>query len=422
MAVNASGQPTGAVSTSYTPPATVSDSVAVDSLEYYNNAEIEITRVSPDGEAIAKIMTTILAIGKQLAGGQYDDLGVGEMTTSNYPEFKFLEEDVPNRVYSVTGAGVADGVTTAVPLVSASGIQRGDLLRISSTSEIIRVSAVAGNTLTVVRSTGTLNAISAQAIPANATLILIGNATSEGEAGRVSFATPAVEKANYIQKIATSVELIDGDLFSSKYGSNKGQVIKDLMNKKLIEQFKSIEMVALLGQKATGTDSSTNKKWYTAEGLLNTALRGHVGDISGGLTVSSLAEAFGATLPYGSSTKIVFCGTKAMAPIAALFHGSIHRDNIEGVNLKFSYIEVNGGKFILTTHPMMNANAGLDKIAIVCDPTTFKPVYPTGVGMEGEKLVGKTQFHILDNLSNYATKKGEWIAYLGFKNANALSH
>lgn len=69
----------------------------------------------------------------------------------------------------------------------------------------------------------------------------------------------------------------------------------------------------------------------------------------------------------------------------------------------------------------MTSDNGLDKIAIVCDPTTFKPVYPSGVDGDGVKRIGKSTMYKVENKSNYSVKWAEWVIYMGFKNANALS-
>lgn len=414
------GYPTGAVGTTYQAPTATTDSSALASLSAYHNTELSLTHISPTGEAVTKILTTILALGKQLAGGQFGDIKLAEMQTENYPEFKFLEKDAKNRVYTVQ-TRVADGNATSITLADATGIQRGDLLRVPESSEIIRVSNVSGNTLTVVRGTNENNGWVGQAIDANKKIVLIGNAISAGEAGRNAFSTAAITRSNFIQKIITTVEVTDEDVFSGKYGQDKKTALAAFMQEKLVEHYNDIEYASLLGQKKEGTDQTTGKKWYTTEGLLNTALRGFVGDISGSLTINTLSNAFGQTLPYGQGTKVVFCGNEALAPITALFHSFIQTQTIKDVNLEFNTITVNGGKFIITTHPLMTAENGLSKHVIVCDPSTFKPVFPNGVGLGGQKKNGKTQFFMLANQTTHSKEVGEYVTYIGFKNTNALA-
>lgn len=414
------GYPTGNVGTDYSAPRATPDANALASLSAYHNTELSLTHISPTGESITKILTTIIALGKQLAGGTFGDVKLAEMQTENYPEFKFLEKDAKNRVYTVQ-TNVADGNATSIVLQNATGLQRGDLLRVPRTSEILRVSNVNNNTITVVRGTNANNSWAGQAINANETIVLIGNAMSGGEAGRTAFSTAAVTRSNFIQKIITTVEVTDEDVFAGKYGQDKKTALAAFMQEKLVEHYHDVEYASLLGQKKEGTDPVTGKKWYTTEGLLQTALRGFVGDISGSLTISTLSQALGQTLPYGTGTKVLFCGSEALAPISALFHSFIQTQTIKDINLEFNTITVNGGKFIITSHPFMNADNGLAKHAIVCDPSTFKPVFPNGLTMNGSKKNGKTQFFMLENQSTHSKEVGEYVTYIGFKNTNALA-
>lgn len=407
------GYPSGAVSTSYTAPAATTDTLAMDSLEYYNQQEMDITGVSPDGTAISKIMTTLMVLGKTLSGGEFDDAGLQEMMTVNFPEYKFLEQDLMNRVYSLNA--VANGVITTLVLASGNtnALQRGDLLRLTATSEIVRIASITNlTTFEVVRGVSTFNAQAGQAIGAAAVAVLIGNSMSAGEAGRNPISTAAVERSNFIQKIATPFKVTDADVFSGKYGSDKKVAMQQFIKNHFLEHVKQIELIALLGQKATGTDATTGEKWWNTEGLLNTLLRGFAGDISGSLTIETISNEFGKTLLYGGNTKIVFCGTSVLAKIRSLFTGFINVSTIDSVNLRISTLELNGGTFILTTHPYMTSDNGLDKIAIVCDPTMFKPVYPTGVDGDGVKKIGKSTMYKVDNKSNYAVKWAEWVIYL----------
>lgn len=419
MAVT-NGYPTGNVGRAYQAPAAVSDHTALASLAAYNNQELELTYVSPTGEAVTKIITTLVALGKQLAGGQFGDVKLAEMQTENYPEFKFLEKDAKNRVYTVAKA-VTDGTTTSVEVTNATGIQRGDLFRVPKSSEIMRVSAVNGNVLTVVRGTADNNGWAGQAIAQDDKIIMMGNAVAGGEAGRVAFSTAALMRSNYIQKIITTVEVTDEDVFSGKYGKDKATALKAFMQEKLVEHYDEIEHASMLGQKKTGVDPVSGKNWYTTEGLLNTALRGIVGDLSGGLTIGTLNAAIGQTVPYGKSTKVIFCGADAYWPIQSLFTGMIRVDSIKDVNLEFQSITLNGGKFIITTHPLLNADYGLSKYAVVCDPSTFVPVFPNGIEMGGKKKSGKTTFYQIPALSTHSKEVGEYVTYIGFKNSNALA-
>lgn len=420
MATASTGFPTGLPSTtSYTPAATTTTAAAIDTLEYYNNTELELVAIDDFGQTVNPAYTVLMGI--QTSGGKFDDAKLSEITSDNYPQFKFLEKDNVNRTYTL-GANALIGATTLV-LSTTVGLQRGDILRNTATNEIVRVASVTNGTdIVVLRSTGTLNAIPAAAMTSAQTLILMGSSVSVGEAGRSSFDAPAVEKFNYFQKIVTSAAINEGDTFTAKYGSNKKVALQRFMDDKWKEQMRSVEYVAVFGQKATSTDAVTGTAEYRAEGMLNTALRGWTGDISGALTVKNIIKEFGRTVPYGGGTKLVLCGSEVLAEFYALFSTQIATETIKSIDLNVETLSINGTKFILKEHPLMDSASGWSKYCVIVDTMSFKPVYPTGSNMNGKNFVGKTRFEYLYDQSNYASEKGDYVSYLSFRNANARAN
>ena len=420
MAVSASGFPTGLPgTTSYVQPATTTSSAAIDSLEYYNNMELDLVSIDEFGQNVNPAYTVL--IGIQTSGGQFDAAKLQEITTDNYPQYKFIEIDAVNRIYTLNANALVGDLSLTV--VSTVGLQRGDILRNTATNEIVRVASVTNaTTVVVVRSTGTNNAIAAQAMTSAQTLVLMGSSVSIGESGRSSFYAPGVEKFNYIQKIVTTVSLDEGDMLTAKYGSNKKIALQRYMDDMWKEQMRNVEYVTMFGQKATGTDATTNKPWYNAEGIVNTALRGYTADISGSLTVKNIIKEFGRLVSHGGGTKLVLCGNEVLAEFYALFSTQIQTTTIKSLNLNVETLSINGTTFILKEHPLMNTASGWGKYAVVVDTTSFKPVYPTGASMKGKSLVGKTRFEYLFDQSNYSSEKGDYVTYITYKNANALAN
>jgi len=420
MAFGANGFPTGLPSTTpYTQPATTTASAAIDTLEYYNNMELDLVSVDEFGQTVNPAYTVL--VGIQTSGGKFDDAKLQEITTDNYPQYKFLELDAVNRIFTLNAAALVGD--TNLTLVSTVGLQRGDILRNTATNEIVRVASVTNaTTIVVLRSTGTNNAIAAQAMSSAQTLVLMGSSSPIGEAGRSAFYAPAVEKFNYIQKIVTTVRLNEGDMLTAKYGSNKKLALQRYMDDMWKDQMRNVEYVTLFGQKATSTDATTNTPEYRAEGIINTALRGFTGDLSGSLTIKNLIKEFGRTVTHGGGTKLVLCGNEVLAEIYALFSTQINVETIKSIDLNVDTLTINGTKFILKEHPMMNTASGWGKYAVIVDTISFKPVYPTGTSMKGKNLVGKTRFEYLFDQSNYANEIGDYVTYITFKNANALAN
>jgi hypothetical protein len=405
--------------TSYTRPATTTAAAAIDTLEYYNNSELELVAIDDFGQTVNPAYSVL--VGIQTSGGKFDDAKLQEITTDNYPSYKFLEQDSVNRVYTTTASALV-GATTIV-FSTTVGLQRGDILRNASSNEIVRVASVTNTTdVVVVRSTGTLDAVAAKAVANGDKFIFMGSSVPIGEAGRSAFAAPAVEKYNYIQKIVTTVALNEGDEFTAKYGANKKLALQKYMDDMWKEQMRSVEFVTLFGQKATGTDATTSTVWYNAEGAINTALRGFTADISGALTVKNVIKEFGRTVPYGGGTKLVLCGSEVLAEFYSLFQTQIAVETIKSLDLNVDVLTINGTKFILKEHPLMNSDSGWSKYCVIVDTSSFKPVFPTGTNMKGKNFVGKTRFEYLYDQSNYASEKGDYVSYITFRNSNARAN
>ncbi len=421
MATTASGFPTGLpATTSYSQAATSAVPAAIDSLEYYNNMELDLVSIDEFGQTVNPAYTVL--VGVQTSGWKFDDAKLQEITTDNYPQFKFLEIDAVNRIFTLNADALVGD--TSLTLVSTTGLQRGDILRNTTLNEIVRVASVTnGTTIVVLRSTGTNNAIAAQAMTSGQKFVLMGNSAPIGEAGRSAFYAPAVEKFNYIQKIITTVRLNEGDTLTAKYGSNKKIALQRYMDDMWKDQMRNVEYVTLFGQKATSTDATTNTAEYRAEGIISTALRGYTGDISGSLSVKNIIKEFGRTVTHGGWTKLVLCGNEVLAELYALFNdGRIATETIKSIDLNVETLTINGTKFILKEHPMMNTTSGWGKYCVIVDTTSFKPVYPTGSNMKGKSLVGKTRFEYLFDQSNYSNEVGDYVTYITFKNSNALAN
>jgi hypothetical protein len=123
---------------------------------------------------------------------------IGSKPTFN-PQFQWSQKDLPIYADSVNGA-IADGVITTIVVANGTVFWVGDTVKVPSTGEVFRVTAVATNTLTVVRGLGG----GAAAIANSAELIRLGTAMEEGDVSP----TPRMENptlvSNYTQIFKTS--------------------------------------------------------------------------------------------------------------------------------------------------------------------------------------------------------------------------
>jgi hypothetical protein len=280
----------------------------------------------------------------------------------------------------------------------------------------MRINTVAsGTSITVSRAFGTLAAV---AVANTQNMIFVFNATAIGQASRTALAAVAQDKTNYFQKFVETVQVSDEDKMSNKV-TNK--FLEELQIERMKKHGRDLEYAAIFGQKRTTTDASSRNVTAT-EGALQTALRGWTGDISGALNATNIEREFSRPFAYGSGTKIGLCGRNARASIRALFETRVNVQDLETVNLKLSYIDMNGGRLFLIDHPFMDTDSGYAGHILIVDPSQFQAVYPSGKNLDGSKLTGKTKFVMNQADSTFALEKGDWVTYLGFENKNANAH
>lgn len=406
------GYVSGLPSTTATSPVVQSTAAATAaSLAVYNNQEIDMTYVGMGGVGVNSFLATLLPLAKQLAGGQFDNHGLSEEVITNYPTITFKEVDDVLRVFSM-GAAALVGDTT-LTLNTTVGLQEGDVLRNTVTNEHVRINTVVNGTqVTVSRAYGT---IAAQAMANAQNMIFIFNSIASGVASRTSYGSAAVDRTNYIQKFVETVEINDENMMSNKVTT---KFVESQVQERLIKHGRDLEYAAIFGQKKLTTDAS-GRNVSSTEGALQTALRGWTGDLSGSLNGVTLEKEFARPFAYGSSVKIALCGRDARPAIRNAFENRIRTEDNETVNLKFSYMDMNGGKLYLVDHPFMDTASGYSGYAVIVDPTQFIACYPSGSDMNGNKFNGKTKFVMNNADTNFALNRGDWITYLGFKNKNA---
>lgn len=93
---------------------------------------------------------------------------------------------------------------TAITVTAGARFQVGDLVRPGNAAEVMQVTAVAGNVLTVVRRYG---GTPASGLSNGLRLVILGNAALEGADAAPARFTNRVRKANYTQIFAATVEV-----------------------------------------------------------------------------------------------------------------------------------------------------------------------------------------------------------------------
>jgi len=414
MTLNANEYPIAPLSSAGAVPTSTTQAAQYTSFEVYNNSEIEVISTA---RGATPFLSTLIGMGRQKNGGQFDQIGLTEQVSTNFPMFTWKEEGEQKEIYISDATHNAAAVNITV--VSTVGLIEGNIVRNVTTNEQLRVSSITSATVFVAqRAVGTKTA---EAINPLDKIQVISTAVSRGIASVDTIGVAAVDKFNYFQKFVTTVSTDDFDNFSNKVKDKNSMAI--FMKDRAIVHARELEKQFLFGQKKSGTDAN-GKSYYTAEGAIEFAKRGWTHDISSSLTRGTLEEVLSYPLRYtknGSSMKIALCGTKVKAKLSELFEGRLMVGQIKDIDLKFETIDFGTGSYTFIYHPMMDENSGYDKHMVVIDPAFMKVVYPSGNQMSGVGVNGKTTFVLNNSMNTRVYQEGSYFTYATLANANSDS-
>lgn len=405
----------GTESSTVPSPVSTTSSAEITSLELFDNSEVDIVDIAY-ASGKQKFLQTILALGRLHNGGDLKSQGLTEMVSNNFPLINWIEQDEEAKVFTLNGT--LTNVATSVTLVTTAGIIPGQILRINETNENVRVTSVdSGTQLTVVRWQGSIGGTAVTVGTGKVTALSI--AASAGFSNPDAIGAAGGNKFNYVQKFVDGVDINDFNQLSAKAGGDKKKFIMDHMARARAEHMMKMELAMIYGQRSTGVVGG--QPYYQTQGVLDVCRNGWTSDISSTLTRSKLDEALSTPMNYGSTSKILLCGTRVRPAISELFYkDQVRTENLtgDGINLTVEKLTVNGGEYYIIQHPYLDANRGMEKYAGIIDVENFKLVYPSGVDINGRAYTGKTRFEYLPNESSYARQRGDWVTYLGTKITN----
>ena len=208
------------------------------------------------------------------------------------PKFQWLEKELDPRFDTINNVGGYAAGATSLVVNNGGYYEPQQIVFIPRTGESIRVTAVASNTLTVVRGVGS----TAQAINQGEELLLIGAAQPEGDVSRQSRSRNASPVLNYLQIFRLPWEATNTDLYSEFYADD------DWDNQALvhgIEHAKNIEYGLLFGNPSE--DTSTGQARRTTGGF-QYFVKTNVTDAGGVMAEASFFSALRPMFRYGSKT------------------------------------------------------------------------------------------------------------------------
>ena len=214
------------------------------------------------------------------------------------PEFSWHEDELEARFDAVNNGGGYNSSATSIVVDNGDLFAAQDLVEVPRTGEILYVSSVSTNTLTVVRSFG---AAAAAAVNDDEPLLIIGTAAKEGDTSLSARTYNPTKVTNYTQIFKNSVEA-SGTLLSSSNESSPHDW--NHQTKKVgIEHRKDIEYAFLTGSAGEETVSSNTVR--TTGGVLEFATANNQG-MGGTMTEAEFQQFCRNGFRYGGKTKTFF--------------------------------------------------------------------------------------------------------------------
>lgn len=327
------------------------------------------------------------------------------------PEFKWAEDDLDVRFSSISNAGGYAAGATSLVVANGTYFAEHDLVRVTRTGEIFRVTAVATNTLTVVRGVG--NAGTGTTLNDADELLILGSAQPEGDTSKPARSSTTTFVTNYTQIFRTPWELTEtwdkSDTFftQSDWDYQRG--------KKGIEHLKSIEEAFLYGKADENTSGSQPRR--TTGGALS-RITTNVTAAGGVLSETSFWGALRGAFRYGSQSKWLF----ASMLVADVLNGYARSKVLVNDSGNGSYglnvrnFQSPHGNLKLVTHFLLEGST-YGGYALVIDQANVAYRYLANSR-------GSRDTHVRENIQapDADTRKDEWLTECGLELGQERTH
>lgn len=277
------------------------------------------------------------------------------------PKFEWLEDDLLPRWDAVNDS---DGVTSAATTVTVDNgvyFREGDIVKVPRTDEVMLVTGVSTNDLTVIRGYGVTTAA---AIVDNDPLLIIGNANAEGSGTRAIKSTKETPQHNFTQIFKTPFGVTNTQDATKMYGGND---LKYQRKKAGIEHKIDMARSFILGERKYETVSGQPRR--ATGGLLQFLSKNNY-DASGACTKSefdnNIAEV---VFKHGNKEKLLLASARLLSVINTWAEGHMQVDNLAAkFGLKiFEYVTPHGTFKIMNESRILEGSV-YGGYGIVVDP------------------------------------------------------
>ena len=248
----------------------------------------------------------------------YSKANVKKFQFVNFPGtmIEWLEDTYDARSDVAAETGITNSTTTTTLAMTDGGkFQKGDVLKEPASTELVWVSSIATNTLTIVRGFG---GTTQTTHGSTVTWTVVSNARKEGVDADDSPSTTPTSNYNYSQILQRKIELSGTRQVVTQYG------VADEFDREVEKKMKVLTLllnnIAYYGQRAAGSASAAR-----AAGGLDAFITTNVTTLtnSPALTQKNVEDAVQQVWGYGGSPDLIVCGAWALKKIRDFYSPNV---------------------------------------------------------------------------------------------------
>jgi hypothetical protein len=248
---------------------------------------------------------------------------------------EWLSDQLVPRLTTLAANVLIGDTTITVATDTGAYFRPNDILRLAN-GENVRVTSIATNVLTVVRSIG---GVAASAVTSGTDVIKIGNAAAEGATIGEIRMTQQVANYNYCQIQRDPLGFTNTLVQSDLYGGSEPQYEA---KQKMMEHRRQIENTLFFGQRDLATGSAPTGYCGGLVDFIST----NITTVGGNLTESGFATFLRTGFRYGSRNKVLFASPLIVSALSSFPQGKLAPPSSDvksyGVSLQ-EYRGANGG-------------------------------------------------------------------------------
>lgn len=285
-------------------------------------------------------------------------------TPINATKREWFEDDYAARWDQATVQVASNTASTTVTVTDGTKFVVGQMIAVpkaatvTAVPEVLRVTSISSNTLTVIRAVG---GVGIDTILANAPLRLIGTSKEEGSLIGTMKSTSPVPKSNYTQIFETVIDFTKTNVAIKQYGAAGSDREREI-EKKLKEHKIDMNAAFLWGVPSESMTGGPNGRPIRTMGGLNYYITTNITDVGGTLSYKTFNSFSRQAFRYGSAEKILLASPLVIEALNTWGHNFLQvRPGETKLGVRIQEVEMAHGTWILVKDWMLEDGvAGLN--------------------------------------------------------------